>query len=79
MRIKGMKLTKPSVLKLRSLTPVFDGLVDGERRREMRKVAAGMALLAAATVSGGIEHTILHGVSVAHVKTWVRSREHSWH
>ena len=37
----------------------------------MRKLVAGMALLAAATASGGIEHTILHGVSVAHVRTWV--------
>lgn len=37
----------------------------------MRAGVVGAAVLLAATASGGIEHTILHGVSVGHVKTWV--------
>jgi hypothetical protein len=37
----------------------------------MRAGLVGVAVLLAATASGGIEHTILHGVSVSHVRTWV--------
>jgi hypothetical protein len=37
----------------------------------MRAGAVGFAVLLAATASGGIEHTILHGVSVGRVKAWV--------
>jgi hypothetical protein len=37
----------------------------------MRAGVVGIAVLLAGTVNGGIEHTILHGVSVGRVKAWV--------
>jgi hypothetical protein len=37
----------------------------------MRAAVVGVAVLLAASASGGIEHTILHGVAVRDVKTWV--------
>ena len=37
----------------------------------MRAGVVSLAVLLAGTASGGIEHTILHGVSVGRVKTWV--------
>ena len=37
----------------------------------MRAGVVGVAMLLAASASGGIEHTILHGVSVHDVRTWV--------
>ena len=41
----------------------------------MRAGVVGIAALLAATASGGIEHTILHGVSVGRVKAWVSSEQ----
>lgn len=37
----------------------------------MRVALIGGALLVATTAGGGIEHTILHGVSVGRVRAWV--------
>ena len=37
----------------------------------MRLQLVGVAILSAAAASGGIEHTILHGVSVGRVRAWV--------
>jgi len=37
----------------------------------MRPGVAGVAVLLAATASGGIEHTILYGASVGQVRAWV--------
>jgi hypothetical protein len=36
----------------------------------MRAVTIGFVLALATTATGGIEHTILHGVSVAEVRVW---------
>jgi hypothetical protein len=38
-------------------------------------VTVGIALLLATSASGGLEHTLLHGVQVGHVKAWVTSEE----
>jgi hypothetical protein len=37
----------------------------------MRAGVVGIVVLLAGTANGGIEHTILHGVSVGRVKAWV--------
>ena len=37
----------------------------------MRAVTVGMVLLLATTASGGLEHTLLHGVEIGRVKAWV--------
>jgi hypothetical protein len=41
----------------------------------MRSIAVGVALLLATTASGGLEHTLLHGLKIGKVKAWVTSDE----
>jgi hypothetical protein len=41
----------------------------------MRGMAVAVAFLLAASVNGGLEHTLLHGLQLGHVKAWVTSDE----
>lgn len=41
----------------------------------MRSMTVGIVLLLASTASGGLEHTLLHGLKVGQVKAWVTSDE----